>query len=86
MRTEDFTVANGNDWLVIPLTSTMTVVCNIGETKLAFRVGNDSTSRGLILNPSETVILDETVYLRIYEGVFIGAGAYSKESKVAVTR
>jgi len=82
MRTEDFTVSSGSDWLVIPLTTAQTIICNIGETKLAFRVGNDSSSRGLILNPAETFVIDETVYLRIYEGVF----SNNKESKIAVTR
>jgi len=79
MRTEDFTVPKSSEWIVIPYTTTQTVVCNIGNAKIAVRFGADSVSEGQILNENDTMVVDETIYLRALD-------TKAKTPKVAVTR
>ena len=52
------------DWLVIPLTSSQTVIHNSSGVSVYLRTGALSGSKGVSINPNEKIILDETVYVR----------------------
>ena len=62
--TEDFALPVNGDWLVIPFTSAQTSVSNMSGVDVYIRLGALSSSSGFILNPSNTIIADETVYVR----------------------
>ena len=79
MITEDFELPSNGDWLVLPLTSSQTLVSNTGGTEVFIRFGSASTSIGFPLKASEKVVVDETIYVKSSQ--FTGF-----TSKVAVTR
>ena len=79
MITEDFELPTNGDWLVIPLTSSQTLVSNTGGTEVSIRFGSSSQSLGFPLKASEKVVVDETIYLKTSH--FTGF-----TSKIAVTR
>lgn len=63
MITEDLVLPTDGSWLVIPLTGTATVINNSGQYTFFLRLGGLSTSRGFMLEPNTTIIVDETVYI-----------------------
>ena len=78
MITEDFELPTNGDWLVIPLTSSQTLVSNTGGTEVSIRFGS-SHSIGFPLKASEKVVVDETIYVKSSQ--FTGFS-----SNIAVTR
>lgn len=64
MLTEDLPLPTNGDWLVVPLTSEITIIENTGLWDVYMRTGTLSTSSGFTVSPKEKYIMDETVYLR----------------------
>ena len=64
MLTEDFSLPSNGDWLVVPLTSSSTVIHNSSGVSVYIRTGALSSSKGLSLNPNEKLIVEETIYVR----------------------
>lgn len=62
--TEDFSLPVDGSWLVVPYISTQTSVANTSGVDVFIRLGASSASQGFPLRPSETVLIDETVYIR----------------------
>ena len=77
--TEDFSLPVDGSWLVIPLTSAQTSVSNMSGVDVYIRLGALSSSSGFILNPSQTILTDETVYVR-------ATSVTGNTPKVVVTR
>jgi len=81
MTTEDIALPSDSNWLAIPLTSDQTVIYNGSSLALYYRLGSTSTSYGMLFGKQETVIADETVYIRKQSNSYIDTLA-----KVTVTR
>jgi hypothetical protein len=81
MTTEDITLPSDNNWLAIPLTSEQTIIYNGSSLALYVRLGSGSTSNGMLFNKQETMVVDETVYIRRQSSSYIDTVA-----KVTVTR
>jgi hypothetical protein len=64
MTTEDITLPSDNNWLAIPLTSEQTIIYNGSSLALFYRLGSLSSSNGMLFNKNETLIVDETIYIR----------------------
>ncbi len=79
MFTEDFYPPVDGTWLVLPLTSSQTSISNVGGTRLAMRFGALSTSEGFFFNEGDTVVVDQTVYLKAFDTT-------KRVAKVVVTR
>ena len=77
--TEDFALPIDGSWLVVPLTSSQTSVSNMSGVDVYVRLGALSSSSGFILNPSQTILTDETVYIR-------ATSVTGNQPKIVVTR
>ena len=64
MVTEDLALPDNGGWLVVPLTSSQTIVHNSSGVSVFIRTGALSNSIGISLRPDEKVIVDETIYIR----------------------
>ncbi len=64
MLTQDFILPTNGDWLALPLTSTFTVMNNVSNLSLHIRFGVSSTSLGFMIEPGDTMIAEETIYIR----------------------
>lgn len=64
MLTEDFSLPSNGDWLVIPKTSTQTSLSNTSGVDIFVRIGASSSSGGFIIQPSNMVVVDESLYAR----------------------
>lgn len=79
MLTEDFYPPLDGTWLVVPLISAQTTVSNVGGTRLAIRFGALSSSEGFLLHENETMVVDETLYIKAFDTT-------KRRAKVVVTR
>jgi len=79
MTTEDFELPTTGEWLVVPLTAAQIIVHNAGQTPVKVRLGASSSSTGMVIEPKETIVTSETVYIR---AVRLDKASY----KVVVTR
>lgn len=77
--TEDFNLPTDGSWLVIPFISAQTTIANMSGVDAYLRLGATSSSQGFILSPSQTVIIDETAYIR-------ATSVTGNTPKVTVTR
>ena len=77
--TEDFSLPADGSWLVVPFTSAQTSVSNMSGVDVYIRLGALSSSIGMVLNPSQTILTDETVYIR-------ATSMTGNQPKVVVTR
>lgn len=64
MLSEDIVIAANGVWVEIPLTSAMSIIHNKGVHDIMMRMGAASTSDGMIVSVGQTVVVDETCYVR----------------------
>lgn len=64
MTTEDIPLQMDGSWLGIPLTSEQTILFNGSGMECYVRFGAGSTSFGMKLADEQTLVVDETVYVR----------------------
>ena len=64
MITEDITIPSDGSWVTITATSLMSSIYNKGPHAISMRMGEESTSEGFIVAPSQMVVIDETCYVR----------------------
>lgn len=64
MITEDLLVPQDNSWLGIPTISGNVILFNGTNQVLLVRLGATSTSYGMRLHPEQTMMFDETVYVK----------------------
>ena len=63
MTTEDIEIANDGSWVKVEITTTQMTITNMSGVEMRVRFGDTSTSKGFILNPNDTVIVDTDVYI-----------------------
>ena len=78
MITEDFRVPTDGSWLGLPMISDHTIVHNGTHSEIYARFGSSSESYGIKIAEGDTIIVDETVYVR--------SVAHSITGSVRVTR
>lgn len=65
MTTEDIQLPTDGSWLGIPMTGTYTIVHNGTIDTMLVRFGSSSNSFGMKLKAEDTLIAEETVYVRM---------------------
>lgn len=64
MLTEDITLADQDQWVALVPTGASIVVYNGSNRDCVIRFGALSTSAGMLFGPDETIIAEETVYVK----------------------
>jgi hypothetical protein len=64
MLTEDIALQQDGSWIGIPLISEQTIVYNGSGMDCYVRFGAASSSYGMLLASEQTIVVDETVYIR----------------------
>lgn len=64
MTTEDITVPQDGSWLGIPSLGGSTIIFNNTNKILIVRLGVTSVSEGMRLRPEQTMMFDETIYVK----------------------
>lgn len=64
MTTEDIPLQMDGSWLGIPLTSEQTILFNGSGMECYVRFGATSSSYGMLFANEQTLVVDETVYIR----------------------
>ena len=64
MTTADMAIPQDGSWLGIPTLGGSTILYNASTQHLLVRLGSTSTSYGMKLFPDQTMMFDETVYVK----------------------
>lgn len=80
MLSEDIVIISDGVWVTVPLITAKSIIYNKGPQEVTVRMGAASASGGIIIPIGQTVIVDETCYVRVKQT----SGVYS--STLVVTR
>ena len=69
MTTEDITITHTEGWRAFVMTGTKIIVSVIRGNGILYRFGITSTSAGSLLKPEDTVLCDETIYIKDISGL-----------------
>lgn len=65
MTSVDINIPNDGSYHHVELTGTSMIVYNMSGTNVYFRYGAISTSAGMILEPQQSIMTDEDIYVKV---------------------